>query len=62
MGLVPPLSKKGDVLYYIRGGHMPAVLRSMSSQVRTAEWIGVCYISNIEDIYRGLDWEFWKII
>ncbi|OCK73557.1 hypothetical protein K432DRAFT_447772 [Lepidopterella palustris CBS 459.81] len=41
LALVPPLSRRADVLVHVRGGYMPGVFRRTAAQVKTAEWIGL---------------------
>jgi hypothetical protein len=55
MALVPPLTKEGDVVCYIKCALVPFVLRRKDETL----WklIGTCYVHGTPDIYMGSDWE-----
>ena len=55
MALVPPLTKDGDVVCYLKCALVPFVLR----QKKNAVWelIGSCYVHGTPDIYTGPEWE-----
>jgi hypothetical protein len=53
MALVPPLSRVGDTLAHVCGGFQPGVLRKGNG---TSEWVGVCYVHGVDDVYKGSDW------
>ncbi|KAH8748324.1 heterokaryon incompatibility protein-domain-containing protein [Hyaloscypha finlandica] len=54
MVLIPPFTRVGDILAYIKGVPLPFVLRQMGNG--NHELVGTCYVHGVEDEYSGEDW------
>jgi hypothetical protein len=63
LALIQPGVEMRDLVYHVRGGYLPLVLREVwhDSKPGRAQLVAACCVHGEDNVYKGDDWENWEI-